>query len=138
MENKKHQGQVVRQAIKDSGFKIVFIAKSLRIGRNKIYEQFEKETLSPYFLYRLGCIIHHDFVDDFPELEHNAVYEEAKKDAKKFVSLADKELGKLHVKYYTLLEDYTKLLKFLVRIANEYSLIPLKEKIELFLNKKRK
>lgn len=64
-----HQGQILQEAIKNSGISITRIVDELGITRPTIYRKFKDETLDYTFVTRVGDIIGHDFSDDFTALQ---------------------------------------------------------------------
>jgi AcrR family transcriptional regulator len=60
-----HQGEIVQEAIKNSGISITRIVEELGITRPTIYRKFKDDTLDAKFVRRIGEIINHDFAQDF-------------------------------------------------------------------------
>ncbi|UYZ62228.1 helix-turn-helix domain-containing protein [Hymenobacter weizhouensis] len=60
-----HQGEILQEAIKNSGISITRIVEELGITRPTIYRKFKDETLDASFVKRVGEIIQHDFSHDF-------------------------------------------------------------------------
>ena len=60
-----HQGEIVQEAIKNSGISITRIVEELGITRPTIYRKFKDDTLDANFVKRIGEIIGHDFAQDF-------------------------------------------------------------------------
>lgn len=60
-----HQGEIVQEAIKNSGISITRIVEELGITRPTIYRKFKDDTLDTGFVKRIGEIIGHDFAQDF-------------------------------------------------------------------------
>ncbi|WP_071885032.1 helix-turn-helix domain-containing protein [Hymenobacter sp. DG25B] len=60
-----HQGEILQEAIKNSGISITRIVEELGITRPTIYRKFKDETLDYAFVKRIGDIISHDFSNDF-------------------------------------------------------------------------
>ena len=60
-----HQGEIVQEAIKNSGISITRIVEELGITRPTIYRKFKDDTLDANFVRRIGEIIGHDFAQDF-------------------------------------------------------------------------
>ncbi|MBD2713500.1 hypothetical protein KBK19_00460 [Microvirga sp. STR05] len=119
-----HQGEILQEAIKNSGISITRIVDSLGITRPTIYRKFKEETLDYVFVKRVGDIIGHDFSNDFTSLQHstlpfvtqtvsvtplqsvtsrNSVLQQPDTDSAK-------QLMALQAKYIALLEAYNELL----------------------------
>ncbi|MFD1870881.1 helix-turn-helix domain-containing protein [Hymenobacter bucti] len=119
-----HQGEIVQEAIKNSGISITRIVEELGITRPTIYRKFKDDTLDAKFVRRIGEIIGHDFAQDFTMPEQSSL---------SFVSQAPKsyvtptvtprvtvsqqpdldvsqQLMSLQAKYIALLEAYNELL----------------------------
>ncbi|GAB3230420.1 hypothetical protein GCM10027346_16100 [Hymenobacter seoulensis] len=64
-----HQGEILQEAIKNSGISITRIVDELGITRPTIYRKFKEETLDYGFVKRVGEIISHDFSQDFTVLQ---------------------------------------------------------------------
>lgn len=60
-----HQGEILQEAIKNSGISITRIVDELGITRPTIYRKFKEETLDYAFVKRVGEVIGHDFSQDF-------------------------------------------------------------------------
>ena len=64
-----HQGEILQEAIKNSGISITRIVDELGITRPTIYRKFKDETVDYSFVKRVGDIINHDFSNDFTSLQ---------------------------------------------------------------------
>jgi hypothetical protein len=60
-----HQGEILQEAIKNSGISITRIVEELGITRPTIYRKFKEDTLDANFVKNIGQIIGHDFSQDF-------------------------------------------------------------------------
>ncbi|MCR5888086.1 helix-turn-helix domain-containing protein [Hymenobacter sp. J193] len=123
-----HQGEILQEAIKNSGISITRIVDELGITRPTIYRKFKEETLDYNFVKRIGEIISHDFSHDFTTLQqtvlpftvtapvtHIGVASERVTPVRNSVSApadidATKQLMALQHKYIALLEAYNELL----------------------------
>ena len=119
-----HQGEILQEAIKNSGISITRIVDSLGITRPTIYRKFKEETLDYAFVKRVGDIIGHDFSDDFTSLQQGAlpfVTQAAHVTPLQSVTQraavlqqpdtdSAKQLMALQAKYIALLEAYNELL----------------------------
>jgi hypothetical protein len=113
---KKHQGEIIEQAIRKSGIPMTRIAKGLGISRNTLYNRFGEIELEYDFLKRLGEVIHYDFALTFPELKHEL---NAPTDGHgPYIAKETFYLLNLHKKYTQLLERHNELLRILTKVAN--------------------
>ena len=119
-----HQGEILQEAIKNSGISITRIVEELGITRPTIYRKFKEETIDYNFVKRVGEIINHDFSNDFTTLQQSSlsfvtpiirnVITASVTPRVTSVSVPDsdpsKQLLALQTKYITLLEAYNELL----------------------------
>jgi AcrR family transcriptional regulator len=68
-----HQGEILQEAIKNSGISITRIVDELGITRPTIYRKFKEETIDYTFVKKVGEIINHDFSDDFTALQQSSI-----------------------------------------------------------------
>ena len=68
-----HQGEIVQEAIKNSGISITRIVEELGITRPTMYRKFKDDTLDTNFVKRIGEIIGHDFAQDFTLAEQSVL-----------------------------------------------------------------
>ena len=68
-----HQGEILQEAIKNSGISITRIVDELGITRPTIYRKFKEETVDYNFVKRVGDIINHDFSNDFTATQQSAL-----------------------------------------------------------------
>jgi hypothetical protein len=119
-----HQGQILQEAIKNSGISITRIVDELGITRPTIYRKFKDETLDYGFVTRVGEIIGHDFSNDFTSLQQSVlpfVTQASIQPVLQSVTSRNvtpvaveqdctKQLMTLQTKYISLLEAYNELL----------------------------
>ncbi|WBA41169.1 hypothetical protein [Hymenobacter canadensis] len=119
-----HQGEILQEAIKNSGISITRIVDGLGITRPTIYRKFKEETLDYGFVKKVGDIIGHDFSSDFTVVQQVSlpfVTQRADVTALPIVTNRDasvsqpepdtaKQLLALQTKYISLLEAYNELL----------------------------
>jgi AcrR family transcriptional regulator len=123
-----HQGEILQEAIKNSGISITRIVEELGITRPTIYRKFKDETLDYAFVKKVGEIIAHDFSQSFTSLQQSVlpfavtnVSSSVNNASVKPVSPrlaatvgaeedATKQLLALQQKYIALLEAYNELL----------------------------
>jgi plasmid maintenance system antidote protein VapI len=119
-----HQGEIVQEAIKNSGISITRIVEELGITRPTIYRKFKDDTLDAKFVRRIGEIIGHDFSTDFTMPEQSSLPFVSQTPKSVVTSVvtprvtvsqtadldASQQLMSLQAKYITLLESYNELL----------------------------
>ncbi len=119
-----HQGEILQEAIKNSGISITRIVEELGITRPTIYRKFKDDTLDVSFVKKVGEIISHDFAQDFtmPEQHTLSFVTSAPKanvtasitprvtPAQSIDSDLSRQLLALQTKYIALLEAYNELL----------------------------
>jgi plasmid maintenance system antidote protein VapI len=119
-----HQGEILQEAIKNSGISITRIVEELGITRPTIYRKFKDDTLDASFVKNVGQIIGHDFSNDFTiaaqstlafvtqTVKQTSVTPVTQRQQALVQADADpiKQLLALQTKYITLLEAYNELL----------------------------
>lgn len=68
-----HQGEILQEAIKNSGISITRIVDEMGITRPTIYRKFKEETIDYNFVKRVGDVINHDFSTDFTSLQQSSL-----------------------------------------------------------------
>jgi len=134
MNKKKHQGEIIEKAVRESGYTLVYVANQLRMSRNTLYTRFKEKEVDHMLLFNLKQVINYDFIKDIPELLSSPVYQKALQNSK--LPAQDKihqELSQIQKSYYKALEEYNKLLKFLVHIINDNELHSLKKELNYFM-----
>lgn len=94
-----HRGEILKQAILDSGFSISLVAKRLGKSRRFMYDLFENPQVPIDHLLQIGKIISYDFSSQISEIKNFTVASE---------TFSETDWMK---KYLTLLEKYNKLLE---------------------------
>ncbi|WP_426058340.1 helix-turn-helix domain-containing protein [Hymenobacter sp. B1770] len=119
-----HQGEILQEAIKNSGISITRIVDELGITRPTIYRKFKEETIDYNFVKRIGDIINHDFSNDFTVIQQSSLpfvtpvsksvvtsVVTPRVTSSQSIDLdASKQLLLLQAKYISLLEAYNELL----------------------------
>ena len=119
-----HQGEILQDAIKNSGISITRIVEELGITRPTIYRKFKDDTLDYNFVKKVGDIINHDFSNDFTSLQQSSLpfvtsptrHPVTPIVTNRVTSLQNsdsdpsRQLLLLQAKYITLLESYNELL----------------------------
>lgn len=68
-----HQGEILQNAIKNSGISITRIVEELGITRPTIYRKFKEEVIDYNFVKKVGDIINHDFSHEFTSIQQPVV-----------------------------------------------------------------
>ena len=119
-----HQGEILQEAIKNSGISITRIVDEMGITRPTIYRKFKEETVDYSFVKKVGEIINHDFSSDFTSAQQSSlsfvtsvqkpVVTNSVTSRVTSAQLVDSEPAKqlliLQAKYISLLEAYNELL----------------------------
>lgn len=103
----QHRGEIIEQAIRQSGFPITIIAKKLGKSRRWMYLMFDNPQVDIETILAIGKIIHHDFSAEIKEM--SAISPTSFEDPENPYNNQTKEYWKN--KYLKLLEDYNELLK---------------------------
>lgn len=94
----QHRGEIVEQAVRQSGYSLTKLTHRLGKSRRWIYHAFENPILSIDVILEISKIIHHDFSDEIIEL-------------KRYNSLSIEPTDYWKNKYLDLLEKYNALLE---------------------------
>lgn len=119
-----HQGEILQDAIKNSGISITRIVEEMGITRPTIYRKFKESALDYNFVTRIGEIINHNFSNDFTSVQQSALpfvtpvpksvvtnnVTQRVTSAQNSDSDPAKQLLALQSKYIALLEAYNELL----------------------------
>ncbi|NBH89891.1 hypothetical protein [Parabacteroides distasonis] len=62
-----HIGQLIEHTLRDQGHTITWFATQLCCTRPNVYKIFDKESIDTYLLWRISCILRHDFFRDLSE-----------------------------------------------------------------------
>ncbi|WP_019948748.1 hypothetical protein [Hymenobacter aerophilus] len=123
-----HQGEILQEAIKNSGISITRIVDDLGITRPTMYRRFKEKELDYTFVKQVGDIIGHDFSNEFTSLQQSALPFTVTPVLRSVTNVSDnqsasrstvtvsadgdsiKQLMVLQQKYIALLEAYNELL----------------------------
>ncbi|TWR28864.1 hypothetical protein FPZ43_11375 [Mucilaginibacter pallidiroseus] len=64
----KHHGQILEFTLRKNNYNISDLAKSMNVNRRTLYNWFNQEVVKKDIVFRIGCIIRHDFSIQLPEL----------------------------------------------------------------------
>jgi lambda repressor-like predicted transcriptional regulator len=133
---KKHRGEIVEKAIRESGYSLTVVSKKLGISRNTLYNKFEDPNLNDDFIYKVSQAIHYDFSIHLPELNQIEKFSEVSQNL--FKDKTAKDYKNLYTKYTDLLEKHNELMRFLIKMANDNELQTLKKEIASFMEEDKK
>jgi len=63
-----HHGQIVERIVRRNGHSISDVARLANVNRRSVYNWFNQQQLKPEIIYRIGCVINHDFSEELPQL----------------------------------------------------------------------
>ena len=118
-----HRGEIVEKVVRKSGYALTKLADKLEISRNTLYNKFQDANLSYRFIQKVGRVLHYDFSTHFPEMPKEEYA----------TGVKNNDLISIEIKYSNLLEKHIKLLKLLVKVANESENHSLKQALNKFM-----
>jgi hypothetical protein len=105
-----HKGEIIENAIRQSGYSITEVSKRLKISRRHLYNLFQKYNIDDDTIIEVGKIINHDFsgeikgltlpIAEEPEGKYNTELEKSRE-----------EINFWKNKYISLLEEHKLLLE---------------------------
>jgi predicted transcriptional regulator len=105
-----HKGEIVENAIRQSGYSITDIAKKLKISRRHLYNLFQKYNIDNDTVSNIGKIINHDFTGEIKGFSMPILEEPAEKYITEIERIKD-EVNLWKNKYINLLEEHKLLLE---------------------------
>lgn len=63
-----HHGQILEKVVRREGHSISDISRLMKVNRRSVYNWFNQPALRPEIIYRIGCIIKHDFSAELPHI----------------------------------------------------------------------
>jgi hypothetical protein len=110
----KHYGQIVEYRVRKNGYCISDLARCMQVNRRSIYNWFNQKHLKRDVILRIGCIIRHDFAQEFPEIfepdDFKIIYQVPEQPLRNTLSFDYEEQECWKNKYLTLLEKYNETL----------------------------
>lgn len=117
-----HHGQIIEKVVRRNGHSISDVARLTNVNRRSVYNWFNQQQLKPEIIYRIGCVINHDFSAELPHLFTSEDFEKGFK-RKAFVGSSINDPEDMYNKHYwkdkyiDLLERYNTLLSNKVSVA---------------------
>jgi hypothetical protein len=116
-KNIKHRGEMLQEAVLDSGMSVTMVTKKSGYSRSSYYNHINDPELPFDIMEKYGRALKHDFSDEFPELNSLRLEEEeviyGRPDT---LEKALYEYDRYRAKYITLLEEHKALLRSLAKI----------------------
>ncbi|AMR33493.1 hypothetical protein A0256_19735 [Mucilaginibacter sp. PAMC 26640] len=109
----EHRGNTVEYVIRKNGYSISTLAAGMGVNRRSVYNWFNNKLLKSVIIYKIGCLINHDFSKEFPDLFKGADFnnpENKFKPSKYLVDAKNSNTDEWKMKYIYLLEKYNQLL----------------------------
>ena len=108
----QHRGEIVENAVRQSGYSITKLATKLGKSRRWMYLLFENPNISIELILEIGQIIHHDFSSEIKALKNYStkVQDQNTSEPTKTYREQLKEIENWKNKYMDILEKYNKLL----------------------------
>ncbi len=105
-----HKGEIIENAVRQSGYSITEVARKLKISRRHLYNLFHKYNIDNDTVLLIGKIINHDFSGEIKGLGISLVEEPAHKYLSELERLRE-EVDHWKNKYISLLEEHKYLLE---------------------------
>jgi len=107
-----HKGEIIKEAVNQSGVSVTQVAKGMGVTRKTIYNIFERIDVDNDTILKIGAIIHYDFSEKFPKLKKITTTEDPQEEYYiRNIEQLKADVDHWKGKYISLLEDYNKLLK---------------------------
>lgn len=113
-----HQGEHIRQVIKDSGVSITSLCKKLQKSRRWLYDILQQPQVSVDVLIQLGAALHYNLIADFPQY---VKYQHHLTPFSSEPTLKEGDVNYWREKYFTILEQYSNLLEEKLEVSRKKS-----------------
>ncbi len=130
------KSELIKRVVSEFYFSKKEISQGMRMSRGTFYNKLNAKKISRDFIAKLSLFLDYSFVEEFPEYKE---YIEGKMHEKNpFYSVEDsKSIKEVEAKYFILLEEYNRLLKFIIKISNGLNPRSLSLSMHKFLKKER-
>lgn len=105
-----HRGEIIKNAVDESGYSVTSLAKKLHKSRRWMYYIFEKPNVSIDVVIEIGKIIHYDFSQDIKLYSPPSTRDQFANESRVFNSATEESIYWKEM-YYELLEKYNVLLE---------------------------
>ncbi len=105
-----HHGETIEKVVRRNGHSITDVAKLTKVNRRSVYNWFNQPRLKPEIIYKIGCVINHDFSAELPQLFTPEDFERGFKEHAPLEQRTDVNNDIWKDKYIDLMERYTALL----------------------------
>ncbi|WP_069658405.1 helix-turn-helix domain-containing protein [Arcticibacter eurypsychrophilus] len=117
-----HHGQIIEKVIRRNGHSISDVARLTNVNRRSVYNWFNQQQLKPEIIYRIGCVINHDFSEELPQLFTSEDFQKGFRKSSFLNTSAEEPDSPLNKnlwkdKYVDLLERYNSLLLLRISVA---------------------
>jgi len=109
----EHRGEIIKNAIYQSGMPISAIAKLMGKSRRWFYQMFEQKNVSIETILTIGKIIHYDFTTEIKEMYPKTLQEPPEEYPE------EKKVDYWKMKYIHLLEEYNTALKQVQNLSKD-------------------
>ena len=65
-----HIGNLIKVRLHEQGHTVTWFAENLNYTRVNIYKIFNRENIDTALLYKISCLLQHDFFDDLSRSYH--------------------------------------------------------------------
>lgn len=105
-----HHGETIEKVVRRNGHSITDVAKLTKVNRRSVYNWFNQPKLKPEIIYKIGCVINHDFSKELPMLFTSEDFAKGIKEHSPVEVRLEEENDIWKDKYIDLMERYNALL----------------------------
>jgi predicted transcriptional regulator len=105
-----HHGEIVEKVVRRNGHSITDVARLTKVNRRSVYNWFNQPRLKPEIIYKIGCVINHDFSVELPQFFTPEDFEKGFKEHSPVEKRAEESKDIWKDKYIDLMERYNTLL----------------------------
>jgi predicted transcriptional regulator len=105
-----HHGETIEKVVRRNGHSITDVARLTKVNRRSVYNWFNQPKLKPEIIYKIGCVINHDFSKELPMLFTPEDFERGFKAHSTVEVKQEQESDIWKDKYIDLMERYNALL----------------------------
>ena len=105
-----HHGEIIEKVVRRNGHSITDVARLTNVNRRSVYNWFNQPRLKPEIIYKVGCVINHDFSKELPQLFTPEDFEKGFKEHSPVEKRTEEQKDVWKDKYIDLMERYNALL----------------------------